>query len=347
MQDSSIIPVPVHKKYTFAGQQQKGFGLESVHGCNARCVFCCLGHYDKQQVTNVFTGETWYKQKKLMDWNLLEAIFKRHQPSIVILTAQGEPFSDPRIPDILQLGIKHSGEHFNLSIFSNANLMTEKVLDKIIPNPHFKSINFSLNAFSDETRMNIMGIPYKQAEENILMFLEKRRAYGREVFFNASGPESDDKQDLRVGITFVAVAGTYKGKQVRNTHEINAFTDHWNKILRQYHCNWQVGVFPAGNWAGAVPREVICQDMRQICPNGCGQWDCTGPTIDVDGQIMLCCYNSRWSFGSVLDDEALGRWHNRREIFGVQGRVLHASPFCDECSFRFIPTGWLGDFIWA
>jgi len=188
MQDSSIMPIPVHKKYTFAGQQQKGFGLESVHGCNARCVFCCLGHYDKQQVTNVFTGETWYKQKKLMDWN---------------------------------------------------------------------------------------------------------------------------------------------------------------KILRQYHCNWQVGVFPAGNWAGAVPREVICQDMRQICPNGCGQWDCTGPTIDVDGQIMLCCYNSRWSFGSVLDDDALGRWHNRREIFGVQGRVLHASPFCDECSFRFIPTGWLGDFIWA
>jgi len=338
MQDTNFTPVVVKENYSFAGQQQKGFGIETVHGCNARCVFCCFGHYDRQQVTNIFTGETWFKEKKLMDWKLIEAIFERHRPHIFILTAQGEPFLDPRIPDILQLGAKY--EPFSVAIFSNANKMTSQVLDKIIPDKHFVSINFSLNAITDDTRLKVMGVPYKEAEENIIMFLEKRREYGREVQFNASDCSFDDKQDLRVGVSFLAVHGTYKGNLVSNLHEIGAFQERWTQIMRQYHCNWNVGVFPAGNWGGAIPREMMCQEMKKPAPNGCGQWDCTGPTIDVDGQIMLCCYNSRWSFGSCLDDEAMGRWHNRREIFGVQGSILHASPFCDNSSYRFIPTKW-------
>jgi len=332
------IPIHIKKDYSFAGQQQKGFGVETVHNCNARCVFCFFGHYDRQQVTNVFTGETWFKERKLMDWKLLEAICKRHEPELFILTGQSEPFLDPRIPDILELGAKH--EPFQLTIFSNANLMTERILDKIIPDKHFTSINFSLNAITDETRMSVMGVPYKEAKENILLFLQKRREYGREVQFNAVDSSFDEKQDLRVGISFLAVHGMYKGKLVSNLHEITAFQQYWTEILRQYHCNWDVGVFPAGNWGGSIPRDVMCQEMKYVNPNGCGQWDCTGPTIDVDGQIMLCCYNSQWSFGSCLDDLAMGRWHNRREIFGVKGTILHASPFCDNSSYRFIPTRW-------
>jgi len=332
-------PITVNKHFSFVGKQQKGFGLESVHGCNARCVFCVFGHYERQEVTNIFTGETWKKERKLMDWELIESICKRHQPDLFILTAQSEPFLDSRIPEILELSTKYN-QLFQLAIFSNANLVTNKILDKIIPNKHFASINFSLNAMTDETRMKVMGVPYEQAKANILMFLEKRRECGREAQFDATNSSFDGKQDLRVGISFMAVHGLYKGELVSNLHEINAFRDYWAKILREYYCNFEVGVFPAGNWGGAIPREVMCQEMKYINPNGCGQWDCTGPTIDVDGQIMLCCYNSRWSFGSCLDDEAMARWHNRREILGVQGAVLHASPFCDNSSYRFIPTKW-------
>lgn len=338
MQDP--VPITVTKNYSFSGKQQKGFGLESVHNCNARCIFCCFAHYDRQQVTNIFTGETWLKEKKLMGWELLEAICKRHEPELFILTGQTEPFLDPRIPEIIDLGAKH--EPFQLTIFSNANLITPKVLDNIIPDKHFTSINFSLNAVSDKTRMKVMGVPYEQAKANIMLFLKKRREYERETQFNATDASSDGKQDLRVGVSFLAVHGIYKGELVSNIHEINAFREQWTKILREYHCNWDVGVFPAGNWGGAIPQEVMCQEMKYVNPKGCGQWDCTGPTIDVDGQIMLCCYNSRWSFGSCLDDVAMGRWHNRREIFGVQGSVLHASPFCDNSSYRFIPTRWCG-----
>lgn len=336
--EDDFTPIVVQKDYSFAGKQQKGFGVESVHCCNARCVFCVFGHCERHQVTSLFTGETWFKEKKLMDWKLMEAIFQRHRPELFILTGQGEPFLDPRIPDILALGKQYPP--FSLMIFTNANLITEKILDKIIPDKQFFSINFSLNAFSDKTRMDIMGIPYKQAEENVLMFLKKRREYGREAQFDAVDCSFDERQDLRVGMSFFAVEGMYKGKLVSNLYEIEPFKRHWNEILRNYHCNWDVGVFPAGNWGGAIPREVMRQEMKYINPNGCGQWDCTGPTIDVDGQIMMCCYNSRWSFGSCLDDIALGRWHNRREIFGVQENVLHASPFCDNSSYRFIPTGW-------
>lgn len=314
-----------------------GFGLESSHGCNARCTICCLGHQE-QNVTNVFTEETWTKKRKLMDWKLMEAIFEKHKPGAVILTGQQEPFLDPRIPDIINLGSKYGS--FAISIFSNANVMTSKILDKIIPDKRFISINFSLNAFSDATRLDVMGISYEKAKANIFMFLEKRREYGREIMFNAYSPAWDDKQDLRVGVSFLAVHGMYKGKLISNLHEIVPFKQYWDGILRQYHCNWEVGIFPAGNWGGAIPREAINQDMKYICANGCGQWDCTAPIIDVDGQIMLCCYNSRWSFGSCLDDEAVGRWQHRREIFGVQGPVLHASRFCEGCSHRFIPTRW-------
>jgi len=335
----SFKPITVNKHFSFAGKQQKGFGLESVHGCNARCVFCAFGHYERQEVTNIFTGETWKKERKLMDWELIEAICKRHQPDLFILTVQGEPFLDTRIPEILELSIKHNPS-FQLAIFSNANLMTNKMLDKIIPNKHFRSINLSLNAITDETRMKVMGILYEKAKENIIMFLEKRRECGRETQLHATSSSFDEKQDLRVGISFMAVHGIYKGELVSNLHEIDSFREYWNRILREYHCNFDVGIFPAGNWGGAIPREVICQEMKYVNPNGCGQWDCTGPSIDVDGQIMLCCYNSRWSFGSCLDDEAMARWHNRREILGVQGSILHASSFCDNSSYRFVPTKW-------
>ena len=340
MLDSNFTPVTVNRPYSFAGQEQKEFGIETVHKCNARCVFCCFGHYEKHQVTNVFTGETWFKEKKLMDWKLIEAIFQRHRPELFIMTGQSEPFLDPRIPEILALGKIY--KPFNLAIFSNANMMTKEVLDKIIPDRQFYSINFSLNALTDATRQDIMGISYEEGKKKILMFLEKRREYLRETQFNAVDCSSDEKQNLRVGVSFIAAQGMYNGKLVSNLHEIEPFKKEWNEILRQYHCNWEVGVFPAGNWGGAIPREMMIQEMREVNPNGCGQWDCTGPTIDVDGQIMLCCYNSRWSFGSCLDDAAMARWHARREILGVQGSVLHSPLFCENSSYRFVPTRWSG-----
>lgn len=339
MEYPAFQPVQVQKDYTFAGLQQSGFGLESVHKCNGTCAFCVFGHYEHQKVTNLFTGESWIKQKKLMKWSLLEAIVARHKPEIIILTGQTEPFLDPRIPNIIKLGCKHN-KNFKLSIFSNASVMTKTMMDKIIPNEHFISINFSLNALTDGTRQDVMGLSNSPAVENINYFLEKRRECGREKQFEATSALSDGEQDLRVGISFLATHGTHKGKKISNLHEMEPFKAVYNDILRKYHCNYDVGIFPAGNWGGAIPREMMNQTMTDINPTGCGQWDCTGPTIDVDGQIMLCCYNSRWSFGSCLDDTAMGRWHHRREIFGVQGNTLHATPLCTNSSYRFVPTKW-------
>ena len=305
-------------------------GLEAVHNCNARCIFCRFAH-GTQSVENIFTDEKWVKQRKVMDWNLIEAIFQKHQPNIFILTGQGEPFLYPRIPDILKRGRKQP-EDFTLSIFSNGNMMTEKVLDQIIPNPQFKSINFSINAATDETRMRVMGQPYKQAEENILMFLRKRREYGREKPFSNPNPSTDDLQDLRVGASFITVR--------ENTHERAAFIERWTPIFREYHCNHDVGIFPAGNWGGAVPRGMLPQTMTHENPGGCGQWDCTAPTVDVDGQIMLCCYNSAYSFGSILDDEACEKWLKRRELFNVTRNQVYYPKTCQQCSHRFVPEGW-------
>ena len=273
---------------------------------------------------NVFTGENWVKQRKVMDWTLIESIFQKHEPLLIILTGQCEPFLYPRIPDLLKLG-RTLPEHSALSIFSNANMMTEQVLDEIIPNPQFCAINFSLNAATDSARMATMHQPYQQAEDNILMFLRKRREYGRE--------KGDvDHQSLRVGVSFITVR--------ENTLERNKFVERWSGILNEYHCNSQPGVFPAGNWGGAVPRSALPQTMVNENPEGCGQWDCTAPTVDVDGNIMLCCYNSAWSFGSILDDEACEKWLNRKALFNVTKEQPYYGKTCQECSQRFVPEGW-------
>jgi len=332
------------KKYSFEGKELKGMGIEIIHACNAKCSFCCMGYNSGlQKVTNIFTGESWIKEHKLMDWELIKNIFERHKPELFILTGQSEPFLDPRINNILEYSDKIGINNFKLSIFSNANSMTEKVLDKLIPNKKFISINFSLNAFSDETRIDLMNLSYKKAKDNIMMFLEKRRKYGREnVFDVGNGNYDDSNQDLRVGISFIMAHGIREdGKFVSNIKEIRPFKQYWNNILHEYHCNNQVGIFPSGNWAGGVPRKVLYQQFEIENSNGCGQFECGGPTVDVDGQIMLCCYNSSISFGSILDNEAMERWLNRKEILNIgkrkDGKLEYYPPTCKDCSFRYVP----------
>ncbi len=332
-----------NKHYSFDGKNMTGMGLETNHRCNAKCMFCCMGYNNaEQKVTNIFTGETWTKEHKLMSWQLIKDIFKRHKTELFILTGQNEPFLDKRINNILDYSDEIGISNFKLSIFSNANAMTEEVLDKLIPNKKFISINFSLNAFTDETRMDLMNLSYKVAEEKIMMFLEKRKKYGREITFTQYKAENDNLQDLRVGISFIMAHGNREdGKFVSNIKELQPFKYHWNKILNNYHCNSQVGIFPSGNWANGVPRKALYQQFELENPNGCGQFECGGPTVDVDGNIMLCCYNSSISFGSILDDEAMERWLNRKEILNIgdvkDGKLNYYPPTCKNCSFRYIP----------
>lgn len=310
-----------------------GYELETTSLCNAKCSFCPNGYINNNIVTNIMTGEKWERKKKKMDWNLMEEIFKVSEPDVIILCGQHEPFMDDRYFDIIELGRKYNPKMI-VSTFTNANLLTDEKIERLVKDKQFASISFSLNAFTDETRMNVMGIPYKLAAENVMKFLEKRRELGRE---RAGADFSPDNQDLRVGMSYIEVDGYRNGEKVSNVDEVEPFKDHWNPILTEYHCNVDVGVYPGGNWGNFVPVDHNFTRYIDESPTGCGQWDSNSVSIDVDGNINLCCYNHLISFGSFLNVDNYWNFINKKKIFNVTSEKKYYGESCEKCTFRFVP----------
>lgn len=299
----------------FSDIKYSGIGIETTSFCNAKCEFCVLGHKE-QEVTNLFTGETWVKEKKFMNWQILENIIETYKPDNFVFSGQTEPLIDHRLSDIIDL-IVYNNKDVKIAMFTNANLLNEEIAEMLIKNKNFGIINFSLNAITDETRMKVMGISYQIAEENIVNFLKKRREYNRE-----------NNEDLAVGVSFITTE--------LSRHEIPIYKSKWKRILNEYHCNNEVGIFLSGNWGGEIISDKLTYKPRNEVM-GCGQFDCTNLAFDVDGNIVLCCYNYSKVFGSGLEEDNLRNWYNRKKVLNMNESKLYAIPHCNTCVHKYAP----------
>ena len=287
-----------------------GMGIEVIGRCNASCEFCGWGSIKDVKTENVFTGEILTRSKEKIDLGLLDAILTEHPIKGVICTGLSEPFLAPdRVFYLAEQGEKRG---FSLTVYTNGYLLDESIMRELLGYKCFVSIFFSMNAFTDETRRKVMGLPLQPSEENLIKFIELRDLMGR--------------QDIPVGNVFMLTPN--------NRHEQNLFRRKWKEIFSKYvNCN-EPGVFNATNWSGEVKNYYMTSEGNA---SGCLQWTCSAPTISVDGQIYLCCYTSHISFGHVLDQEAVTKWLNRREVFNFKdiSRSDNYPSMCKDCSHRF------------
>ena len=287
-----------------------GIGLEVIGSCNAACEFCSLGTNVDIKSENVHTGEIITRSKgKKISIDLIDSILAEHPIQSIICTGLSEPFLAP--DRVLYLAEKSNELDFKLNTYTNGTLLTEDVSKRLLTYKNFKSINFSLNAATDETRLKVMGLSLKEAEENVINFLEIRKSLHRE--------------DVNVGNVMMLTP--------TNRHEEPEFRKKWNNIFNKYGNCQEPGVFYATNWNGEVDNYWMTSEGDV---SGCGQWECDSPTISVDGQIYLCCYSSKYTFGHCLDQEAVTSWLDRKEHYGVVSKETKTYPsLCADCSHRF------------
>jgi len=265
------------------------------------------GHRTNRALTDIFTGEVHDRPAGKIELSLIDAIFEKHPLGSVIFTGLSEPFLAP--DRVFYIADKLEAKGGAFAIYSNGALMTEDIIERLLTYKGFKSIHISLNAVTTEVREEVMGNPLFPAESNLLRLLEMRREAGCE-------------ENVRVGVCMILT--------VQSFHQDHAFRSKWSQVFSQYsNCN-EPGVFNPTNWAG----QAHFPGMRAHGSRYCDQWDGTYPTVSVDGYLYHCCYNAQAVCGHVLDDVALERYFNRRELLGVVKGDVASIPhsICGECT---------------
>ena len=287
-----------------------GMGLEVIGSCNASCEFCSWRSNKDVKLKNVYTGEVITRSKgKKIDIDLIDSILEEHQIKGIICTGLSEPFlaSDR----VLYLADKADELDFSLAIYTNGSLLTKDISEALLDHRNFISINFSLNATTTATRMKVMNLPLEETEKNMMYFLEARRKKGKE-------------SDVAVGNVMMLTPN--------NRSEENEFRRKWKGVFSKYSNCGDPGIFNATNWNGEVDNYWMTSDGNV---SGCGQWSCSAPTINVDGQIYLCCYSTHLTFGHCLDPEAVAKWLDRKKEFGVVDKDTRTYPdLCSGCSHK-------------
>ena len=304
-----------------------GIKIEVIGKCNAICEFCSIGLVNRKfrsgessqynlLHTNIFTGEEIHRSNDKIPYELIDKILEVHRPSSVTFTGLCEPFLAADRMFYLADKLNEIGEPHKIAIYTNGSVIQEEDMIRILKNPNWISFHMSLNAVSDKTRIDIMGLPISTSENNLKRFFELRREMGRE-------------KDLQVGCVMMLTD--------KNRNEEIEYTRKWKEVFSKYkNCNG-AGTFYTTNWNGSVPTPWLKSSGEKYC----NQFDELTPTINSNGEIYLCCYSTIYTFGNVLDLKATKAWKDRKDVFKVRPNTSPPKELCGNCNGHSSVQGWI------
>ena len=220
-------------------------------------------------------------------------------------TANGEPFLHPDIMDILGYAVKNSGVF--VSVTTNGSMVDEKKSTKLLE-MGLGLIDFSLDAYSDQTYQEIrLHGQLEKVRNNILFMLRKKK---------------EGNYKTRIVVSFVV--------QEKNEQEKADFERYWKEqgvdyvIFRQlhsaggrmFHAEKKGDIQPC-----VYPWERICLNDKgklNFCPNA---WDRDVPNFDYD--YADCTIHELWN------SEVYATL--RREHLNSQ---FEQFPYCADCPDR-------------
>jgi pyruvate-formate lyase-activating enzyme len=291
-------------------------GMEVTGYCNARCEFCHWGNSQIVEITNVYSGEKKIRKTGKIDTGLVDDIFKLY-PEVNGFLIHG--ISEPLIGiDRIEYLVSKMRPGMLYSIYTNGHFLDEKTATKLVDMGHLCFLNVSLNATTDEMRQSIEKLPLEPARGNLKRFLEIRDSHG-----------AADK--IRVTASMMLTP--------RNKNHENEFRKMVDGIMAGHSNTGAPGLFLATNWCGAVKNYWMVPAAEQGTGAGaCVQWDMPVPVMGVEGDLYLCCYTDKWSFGSMLDRNNTDRWFKRRESYGVDSKHPESYPtLCHGCFHKYTP----------
>ncbi|MHC1753281.1 radical SAM/SPASM domain-containing protein [Humidesulfovibrio sp.] len=276
----------------------KFINIETVYGCNARCVMCGIDFGTQKRI--------------IMDDALFEKIITEigehsHQVQKVMFYMRGEPLLDPKLAQRIKrakdLGIKTT------NIATNASLLTATKARGLIE-AGLDEIYIALDSMKPDVYAEIRrGLKFATVLKNIHSLIDLR---------NELNPA------MRIRLQII--------QQEINKDEPKPFTAYWRERLAATD---QVAVQQAHNWASKIDGGTR-QDDSQINNIPCVAIWSTMP-IFVNGDAPLCCMDTQaeLSLGNLTEKTIEEIWLGQRP---KHYRKLHTTgrrtqiALCDGCT---------------
>ena len=270
--------------------QPRQIRLDTIARCNAVCASC-------HRVKTSRAGE--------MSFDLIEEILEdiSHFPTPleeIVPVDYGEFFLRKDWYEIL-VRINHKAPATRIVIPTNGALITGDMLDKLCGIPSVKVLNFSVNAYYDETYQAFTGLLPPNIEK-IRMIVAKLKMYRPDIVRNVS-------------MVF--------DPQYQTDLERDEFIKYWMPFANPW-------ILPAASAGRDDKKPIIKTEIpcRSIFSDF---------VIGYDKKLSSCCFDANFTLnlgyysGHILTD-----WHNKelKELRGIHNDHDRQSHyFCSNCTF--------------
>lgn len=237
----------------------RGISLVLSNQCNLKCVMCPYHSplFIQNRRNDYFDDKRW--MPLAMVQRLAEELKDNDQPITFHMGELDEPMLHPELPAIVRLlaAVPHSTVH----ITSNGNLLSEELGRELIE-AGIKSLQFSVDAQTQETYKKIRGAKLAKVQRNVERFLRLR-------------------DELRPGLYVNLCIINQEGA----ADEIEDFKAYWRQKGASSVSVYQVFKPAEGDGAHwVVPNKYYVEKTRTPCT---ALWDqCF---VYPDGEVSLCC----------------------------------------------------------
>jgi len=195
--------------------------IQTISYCNANCLFCAYPAV-KDRITHGIMEDRVYR--KIID----EA--SHYNPKRVALLLMNEPLLDKKLPDRIAYAKEKLGDGTEVTITSNASILTPGVVNKLIDSG-LDRIKISIQGITPETYERVMGLKYQRTFEGInrlIDTLKERKARKPKVVLSMVhvGHNEDELRRYkrywrRKGIKATSVAFENKGGNIQENMELH------------------------------------------------------------------------------------------------------------------------------
>ncbi len=274
--------------------------LEPASACNFKCVHCPTG-LDMNPNVSVMPWETFLR--------IFETI-KNYSFRVLVLYHGGEPLLNPNLIPMAKM-LRPITERIEFN--SNASILTDGVIDKILKADVVDRISFSIDGNSPEENDKIrVGANFSKLATNIKKLINARNSLGLK------------RPKIFIANTQIPETASPNKIQVPNFLE-DVFKEIQSDI--SYKCTYAL------IWAGMSIRPGITEPDNNFCKHIFNTF-----TIRANGDVVPCCYDltTEMLMGNVLEQSPEEIWQNKK-YQGLRKSIaaFHPPKLCQGCEVLY------------
>ncbi len=274
--------------------------LEPASACNFKCVHCP-------------TGLDMNPNVGIMSWEIFLRVFekiKNYSFRVIVLYHGGEPFLNPNLIRMAQ-ALRPIAERIEFN--SNASILTNGIIDKILEADVIDRISFSIDGNSPEENDKIrVGANFSKITANIKKLINARNNLGLQ------------RPKIFIANTQIPETASPNKIQVPNFLE-DVFQEVQSDI--NYKCTYAL------IWAGMSIKPGVTEPDNNFCKHIFNTF-----TIRANGDVVPCCYDltTEMLMGNVLEQNPEEIWQNKK-YQGLRKSIaaFHPPKLCRGCEVLF------------